>query len=96
MYAFVDGVRLYIGIANCCALLSYGKDVDQNFSEEAANRAEIATTAKLSSDLKESLHLVTGTHEVVFRRLGNPNVLLYVHLSFLSLCRITTISSNDI
>ncbi|KAI0147282.1 hypothetical protein GGR57DRAFT_256668 [Xylariaceae sp. FL1272] len=88
----------YIGIANCCALLSYGKKENvimksiQNFSEETTNRAELTTAAtpdldpdsdealELDKTHLDALYLVTGTHEVVFRRLGDPNVLPYVHV----------------
>ncbi|KAI1259533.1 hypothetical protein F5Y18DRAFT_293654 [Xylariaceae sp. FL1019] len=85
----------YIGIANCCALLSYGKEDNvimesfQSFSEETANRPQLTTPTKLSPDVEKALPLVIGTHEVVFRRLGDPNVLPYVHVIIVFMSYVT-------
>ncbi|KAI0163864.1 hypothetical protein GGR57DRAFT_516228 [Xylariaceae sp. FL1272] len=64
----------------------------QNFSEETTNRAELTTAAtpdldpdsdkalELDKTHLDALYLVTKTYEVVFRKLGDPNVLPYIHV----------------
>ncbi|KAI1755652.1 hypothetical protein F4782DRAFT_362484 [Xylaria castorea] len=78
----------YIAIANCCALLSYGKEENvimkaiHNQSDEKQDQSIGlgADTSKPSKDFEDSLHLAMGTHEVVFRRQDDANVLPYIHV----------------
>ncbi|TRX98621.1 hypothetical protein FHL15_000695 [Xylaria flabelliformis] len=80
----------YIAIANCCALLSYGKEENvimkaiqiHNQSDEKQDQpiGVGADITRPSKDFEDSLRLVMGTHEVVFRRRDDPNVLPYTHV----------------
>ncbi|KAJ2986439.1 hypothetical protein NUW58_g5026 [Xylaria curta] len=54
-----------MAIVNCCALLSYGS---------------CSNAAGPSRDLEDALNLAMGTHEVVFQRREDINVLPYVHV----------------
>ncbi|KAI3326623.1 hypothetical protein HD806DRAFT_520407 [Xylariaceae sp. AK1471] len=78
----------FIGIANCCAIFSYGKEdsiimkaiqseAKENGNED--NRSKDATQP--SAALNDTLHLVIGTHETIFHRLGDANVLAYIHIA---------------
>ncbi|KAI1317337.1 hypothetical protein F5Y16DRAFT_419788 [Xylariaceae sp. FL0255] len=78
----------FIGIANCCALLSYGKEdniilkIIQSEAEKKDNEGNRSETAlQPSAILADALHLVMGTHEVIFLRIGDANVLAYVHIT---------------
>ncbi|KAI8624902.1 hypothetical protein F5Y19DRAFT_467453 [Xylariaceae sp. FL1651] len=80
----------YIAIANCCALLSYGKEenvimrlIHSQIDEKPDQIMELEVTSEMkpSKDFDDALHLVDGTHEVVFHRLADPNVLPYVHVT---------------
>ncbi|KAI8951791.1 hypothetical protein F4801DRAFT_263135 [Xylaria longipes] len=78
----------YIAIANCCALLSYGKEENvimksihiQNDEKQDQSISFRADTLRPSKDFEDALHLAMGTHEVVFRRRDDANVLPYVHV----------------
>ncbi|KAI0913462.1 hypothetical protein F4823DRAFT_559020 [Ustulina deusta] len=78
----------YIAIANCCSLLSYGREDnvimrsinnqnDENQDQGMGPGTEILTPAK---DFEDALYLTMGTHEVVFRRRDDANVLPYIHV----------------
>ncbi|KAI1316580.1 hypothetical protein F5Y16DRAFT_420363 [Xylariaceae sp. FL0255] len=82
----------FIGITNCCALLSYGKEDSiimkaiQSESEgkvDEGNRRK--NTLQPSAVLDDTLHLVIGlvmgTHEIILNRFGDANVLAYVHIA---------------
>lgn len=75
----------YIGISNCCALLSYGKDDNFIFQIIRPPRTDdpadvtMEEPSEMPATFKRALHLTRGTQEVVFRRLADPNVLPYVH-----------------
>ncbi|KAI1314510.1 hypothetical protein F5Y16DRAFT_249736, partial [Xylariaceae sp. FL0255] len=78
----------FIGIANCCALLSYGKEDNillktiQSEAEEKGNDDNRGKRAlQPSAALDDTLHLVMGTHEIIFNRFGDANVLAYVHIA---------------
>ncbi|KAI0810077.1 hypothetical protein GGR55DRAFT_689252 [Xylaria sp. FL0064] len=77
-----------IAIANCCALLSYGKEnnvimrsihsqSDKNQNQSIRPRTNIS---KPSKDFEDALYLAMGTHKVVFHRQDNANVLPYTHV----------------
>lgn len=80
----------YVAIANCCALLSYGKEnnviVQAIRPTKPEDGAERSVAADGTSDketeifLQQAFKLVEGTHEVVLKRPNDPNVLPYVHV----------------
>ncbi|KAI1109437.1 hypothetical protein F5Y14DRAFT_27721 [Nemania sp. NC0429] len=82
----------HIAIANCCALLAYGKEENtimrliQSRNDEdqsPATRASLLEYLKglePSKDFEDALHLAMETHEVVFRRWKDPNILPYTHV----------------
>ncbi|KAI1160979.1 hypothetical protein F5B18DRAFT_663493 [Nemania serpens] len=84
----------HIAIANCCALLSYGKEengimrVIQSRNDEAqdqssgprASSLDLLKDLKPSGDFEDALHLAMETHEVVLNRWNDPNVLPYAHV----------------
>ncbi|KAI0195734.1 hypothetical protein EV127DRAFT_331563 [Xylaria flabelliformis] len=91
----------YIAIANCCALLSYGKEENvimkaiqiHNQSDEKQDQpiGVGADTTRPSKDFEDSLRLAMGTHEVVFRRRDDPNVLPYTHVIMVFMFYLTRI-----
>jgi hypothetical protein len=82
--------RYYIGIANCCSLLSYGKEDNVIFKAIRPQRsdepAEVSMDTGDSPDqvsaksFDQALALAEGTYEVVFRRFADPNILPYLHV----------------
>ncbi|KAK5636234.1 hypothetical protein RRF57_011946 [Xylaria bambusicola] len=78
----------YIAIANCCALLSYGKDDNiiiraihsQGDEKQDSGAGPGVDTLNPSRDFEDALYLVMGTHEVVFKRWDDANVLPYTHV----------------
>ncbi|RWA03437.1 hypothetical protein EKO27_g11668 [Xylaria grammica] len=77
----------YIAIANCCGLLSYGREenvimklIHNQGDENQPQPVGSGTGAKPSSDLENPLYLAMGTHEVVFHRRDDVHVLPYVHV----------------
>ncbi|KAK5633376.1 hypothetical protein RRF57_009090 [Xylaria bambusicola] len=78
----------YIAIANCCALLSYGKDdniimratYSQGDEKQDSGAGPGVDTLNPSRDFEDALYLVIGTHEVVFKRWDDANVLPYTHV----------------
>ncbi|KAI3331235.1 hypothetical protein F4824DRAFT_514595 [Ustulina deusta] len=78
----------YIAITNCCSLLEYGKEDnvimrsinhqnDEKQDQGMEPEIEILTPSK---DFQDALYLTMGTHEVVFRRRDDANVLPYIHV----------------
>ncbi|KAI1286610.1 hypothetical protein F5Y03DRAFT_380589 [Xylaria venustula] len=78
----------YIAIANCCALLSYGAEDNiimraiQNQGDEKQDTGVKSgvDALKPSKGFEKALYLTMGTHEVVFKRWGDVNVLPYTHV----------------
>ncbi|GAW16437.1 hypothetical protein ANO14919_058640 [Xylariales sp. No.14919] len=77
----------YIAIANCCGLLSYGREenvimklIHNQGDEKQPQPTGSGTGVKPSSDLENPLYLAMGTHEVVFHRRDDVHVLPYVHV----------------
>ncbi|KAI0487570.1 hypothetical protein F4859DRAFT_501915 [Xylaria cf. heliscus] len=78
----------YIAISNCCALLSYGREDNvimksihsQNDEKQDQSMGVGIDTLRPSKDFEHAVHLAIGTHEVVFRRQDDMNVLPYVHV----------------
>ncbi|KAI3326906.1 hypothetical protein HD806DRAFT_519984 [Xylariaceae sp. AK1471] len=78
----------YIAIANCCALMSYGKEENvimraiqyQNDEKQDLGMELGGTDMKPSKDFEDALHLAMETHEIIFRRLDDANVLPYIHV----------------
>lgn len=75
----------YIGIATCCALVSYGKEDGAIFKIIRPQRTEdpveisMAGAAEMTKTFVQALDLAQGTYEVVFRRSADPNILPYLH-----------------
>ncbi|KAI0968873.1 hypothetical protein F4678DRAFT_189625 [Xylaria arbuscula] len=78
----------YIAIANCCALLSYGKEdnvimrsihIHNDEKQEQGMAAEIENVQP-SQFFEDALLLTMKTHEVVFHRQDDANVLPYTHV----------------
>lgn len=75
----------YIGIASCCALLSYGKEDNAVFKTILSQQTDepddsiMEDATEMPKSFEQALHLALGTHEVVFRRLADPNILPYLH-----------------
>ncbi|KAI0118301.1 hypothetical protein GGR51DRAFT_498963 [Nemania sp. FL0031] len=78
----------YIAIANCCGILSYG-NVDsvimglvriQIAEDQGQTVVPPAAPLKRTKEFEDALHLAMGTHEVVFRRWDDANVLPYTHV----------------
>lgn len=89
----------YIGISNCCALLSYGKDDNFIFQTIRPPRTDdpadvpMAEPMEMPEAFKRALYLTCGTQEVVFRRLADPNVLPYVHTVLVFMDHLTSYPS---
>ncbi|KAI0400936.1 hypothetical protein F4802DRAFT_465890 [Xylaria palmicola] len=89
----------YIAIANCCALLSYGKEENaimrliHNYHEEKQDQGITAgiNALKLTKDSENALYLVTETSKIVFRRRNDANVLPYTHVILVFLSFLTRI-----
>lgn len=83
-----DSVRYYVAIANCCSLLSYGKEdnvlykmIRPQRTGEAADAMDITSgDQKLGKPMEQALLLAEGTHEKVLHRFADPNILPYVHV----------------
>ncbi|KAI0017862.1 hypothetical protein F4780DRAFT_563826 [Xylariomycetidae sp. FL0641] len=80
----------YIGIANCCALLSYGTDGNALLGalriDHPGARGPLAggtwgdfSETKSSEQFQRAIRLAEGTYDVAFRRLGDSNVLPFLH-----------------
>ncbi|KAI1273702.1 hypothetical protein F5Y07DRAFT_411174 [Xylaria sp. FL0933] len=78
----------YIAIANCCALLSYGKEDNvimraiHSQSDEKQDQGMASGTEILipGPEFEDALYLAMGTHEVIFTRCDDANVLPYTHV----------------
>ncbi|KAI0398759.1 hypothetical protein F4802DRAFT_123306 [Xylaria palmicola] len=89
----------YIAIANCCALLSYGKAENaimmliHNYHEEKQDQGITAgiNALKLTKDSENALYLVTETSKIVFRRRNDANVLPHTHVILVFLSFLTRI-----
>ncbi|TIC97527.1 Telomerase-binding protein EST1A [Colletotrichum higginsianum] len=82
----------YIGIALGCAILEYGSESSSIMKAIKTGRVDDADvqmddneTCAASQKQLDALEFAFRTHDVVFRRFGDPNVSPYVHvtLSFL-------------
>ncbi|KAI0125137.1 hypothetical protein BJ170DRAFT_489516 [Xylariales sp. AK1849] len=89
----------YIGISNCCALLSYGKEDSAIFKAIRPQRPDESTDVTMESGdstdpspgktFDQALFLAQGTYEVVFRRFADPNVLPYLHVILVFMFHLT-------
>ncbi|KAJ8127112.1 hypothetical protein O1611_g6525 [Lasiodiplodia mahajangana] len=78
----------YIAIANCCGILSYGNAdmvimglVRMQITEDQGQAVgPAASPLKRTKEFDDAIHLAMGTHEVVFRRWDDANVLPYTHV----------------
>lgn len=74
-----------IGISNCCALLSHGKEENFIFQTIRPPRTDdpadgsTGESSEMPAAFNWALHLAHSTQRVVFRRLADPNVLPYIH-----------------
>ncbi|KAI0525819.1 hypothetical protein F5B22DRAFT_587878 [Xylaria bambusicola] len=85
----------YIAIANCCALLSYSKKdnvIMRSIHSESDEKQDQGVGGsgtdglKPSRDFEDALYLAMGTHEVVFKRWDDVNVLPYTHVVMVFMC----------
>ncbi|KAI0476052.1 hypothetical protein GGR56DRAFT_665852 [Xylariaceae sp. FL0804] len=93
----------YIAIANCCSLLSYGKE--DNFIMQAIKSkrqdqksdpgldSESASEQESVKEFAWATHLSVGTYEVVFHRLGDPNVFPFLHVTVVFMSHLTKFPS---
>ncbi|KAH9895394.1 hypothetical protein F4778DRAFT_746600 [Xylariomycetidae sp. FL2044] len=80
----------YIGITNCCAMLSYGKKDNPIMKGIRSQRAEEpdqhgtstsdATDMKISIAAESAIQLAERTYDIVLHRIGDPNVLPFFHV----------------
>lgn len=78
----------YVAIANCCALLSYGKEENAIYkmirpqrTGEAADAMDMTSgDDQLRKPIEQALLLAEGTHEKVLHRFADPNILPYTHV----------------
>jgi len=88
-----------MGIANCCAITGYSQDNNpiHNAIKEATNIGKQQDEPLPGGDIDEealkdlaiALRLGRGTHDVVFRRFGDPNILPYVHTTLAFIYHLT-------
>ncbi|RYP58841.1 hypothetical protein DL770_010340 [Monosporascus sp. CRB-9-2] len=79
----------YIAISICCALLSYGKEdneIQNAIKPQNADEATEMDTTDTSEGKPErsfslAARLAQGTYMVVFRRIGDTNILPFVHVT---------------
>ncbi|KAK8072160.1 hypothetical protein PG996_005508 [Apiospora saccharicola] len=81
----------YIGISNCCALLSWGKETSfiyQTIRPKKPKESEVAYKTRTMPDsndpdnskaLEQARYLAEGTYTRVFTRFADPNILPYLH-----------------
>lgn len=81
----------YIGISNCCALLSWGKETSfiyQTIRPKKPKESEVAYKTRAIPDpndhdnskaLEQARHLAEGTYTKAFARFADPNILPYLH-----------------
>ncbi|KAK0730015.1 hypothetical protein B0H67DRAFT_19419 [Lasiosphaeris hirsuta] len=86
----------YIGISNCCSLVSYGSDSNPIFNiikpvrdGEQKDRPMGGTDDAVARDLSDAMVLFNRTNGVMLQRLGDPNVLPYVHVILIFLYHLT-------
>ncbi|KAI1632570.1 hypothetical protein F4809DRAFT_656204 [Biscogniauxia mediterranea] len=92
----------YVGIANCCALLSYGQEENVIMRAIRPQRTDETTeksgsgdlqAQKPSKDMERALRLALGTYDVVLHRLGDPNILPFVHVILVFVYHLTRFPS---
>ncbi|KAI0404028.1 hypothetical protein F4802DRAFT_569461, partial [Xylaria palmicola] len=91
----------YIAITNCCALLSYRREDniiikairDQNEGKRNKGITGGIDTLQPSKDFGNAIRLAIGTHEVVFCRSDDANVLPYIHIVMVFMFFLTQIPS---
>ncbi|KAK1754181.1 EST/SMG-like protein 1 [Echria macrotheca] len=81
----------YIGITVCYTLIGYGCEANPVFkafrqakginesSRPAVAKAEVDTSDTTPTSQEDAVRLAMATHNVIFKRLWNPNILSYVH-----------------
>ncbi|KAI5924462.1 hypothetical protein F4810DRAFT_719057 [Camillea tinctor] len=88
----------YVGISNCCALLSYGQDdnvimraIRPQRTDETAEPpvSGDASAQEPGKDIERALRLCLGTYNVVLHRLGDLNILPFVHVILVFIYHLT-------
>ncbi|RYP29533.1 hypothetical protein DL766_005337 [Monosporascus sp. MC13-8B] len=87
----------YIAISLCCALLSYGKEdneIQNAIKPQNADEAtEMDTTetfeGKPERSFSSAARLAQGTYMVVFRRIGDTNILPFIHVTLVFILHLT-------
>ncbi|KAK8096440.1 uncharacterized protein PG998_014308 [Apiospora kogelbergensis] len=81
----------YIGISNCCALLSWGNQnsfIYQTIRHKTPKETEVEYMNRMMPDtrehqnakaLEQARYLAEGTYNKVFFRFADPNILPYLH-----------------
>ncbi|KAK0627189.1 hypothetical protein B0T14DRAFT_130406 [Immersiella caudata] len=76
----------YIGISNCCAITRYGSNSNPVYGAIKHTRGEQQDQQMSGSSIEEArdlavvLKFANRTHDVIFRRHEDPNILSYVHI----------------
>ncbi|RYP07208.1 hypothetical protein DL764_002654 [Monosporascus ibericus] len=87
----------YIAISICCALLSYGKEDNeiqnaikpQNADEATEMDTTDTSEGKPERSFSSAARLAQGTYMVVFRRIGDTNILPFVHVTMVFIFHLT-------
>ncbi|KAK3366678.1 hypothetical protein B0T24DRAFT_651219 [Lasiosphaeria ovina] len=88
----------HIVIANNCAILGHGNDSNPIFSALKQPRSDETHDQPMqrgwgenpvSQELLDALKLANGTHNVVLRRFGDPNILPYLHVTLVFVYHLT-------
>lgn len=88
----------HLGITACCAIVGYGDHNNPIYHAIKVQRAEAVDQPMAGSGIPElpppqqlvdSVALSNRTHNVVFRRFGDPNILPYLHVTLVFLHHLT-------
>jgi len=89
----------FIGVSNCSALLGYGDDrnpIMKAFKQQDSNEPQDqvmedsgAPDISIRTQLANASFLVNGTHDIVFRRFGDPNILPNLHVTLVFLFHVS-------
>ncbi|KAI0534142.1 hypothetical protein GGR58DRAFT_516358 [Xylaria digitata] len=91
----------YVAIANCCALLSYGREENvimrlihnQDNEKQDRTTGSVADAPKPTRDFEDAIYIAMETHEVVFNRRDDANVLPYTHVVLVFMLYLTRLPS---
>ncbi len=81
-----------IAVTNLCAILDYGNADNVVMRALAPQKSEDSTDVEMTGTAREAEHAITlcmSTHEVVFRRFGDPNIYPYLHAVMVFMYHVT-------